>query len=364
MTKPKVAIVYLAYYHDLSFLTAAADSIAALHYPKELLEFIVVVNPHATQGSYAPTIREHLLPQSGLTLPQVTILEQAENLGFARGNQAGLDDAIERNCTYALLLNNDASLHPQSITRLVEALETDPSIGVAQPLIVLDPERTKINSAGNAVHFLGFGYCNYYLSPVTQAPSTITDIGFASGAAVLMRLELVKKYGGLEHAFFMYHEDLEYSVRLRMLGYRSVLVPSAVAYHHYEFSRSMNKYYFMERNRFAFLLITYKLPTLLLLAPLLLCTELALFVFAWRGGWLPERLKAYRYWFTAEAWQTWLPKRRSLQELRRVSDRELLSHTTGSILFQETQTTSPIVTHFANPILSLALRFLQTVIVW
>lgn len=364
MTKPKVAIVYLAYYHDLSFLTAAAESIAQTDYPKELLEFIVVVNPHATQGSYAPTIREHLLPKSGVTLPHTLILEQKENLGFARGNQAGLDEAIKLNCAYALLLNNDASLHPQAIAHLATALEADNSIGAAQPLIILDPERNKINSAGNAIHFLGFGYCNQYLSPVEQAPTVITDIGFTSGAALFTRLDLVAKHGGLEHAFFMYHEDLEYSVRLRMLGYRSVLVPQAIAYHQYEFSRSMSKYYFMERNRFAFLLITYKIPTLLLLAPLLFATEIALLFFAWRGGWLQERIKAYRYFLTSEAWSTWLPKRRSLQGLRRVSDRDLLRFTTGSILFQEAQTTSPIVTHFANPILSAALRILQVIIVW
>jgi len=364
MTKPKVAIVYLAYYHDLAFLTAAAQSISALNYPRELLSFIVVVNPHATLGSYAPTIREHLLPQSGTTLPTVSVLEQEQNVGFARGMQIGFDQAIKDECSYALMLNNDASLHPESIRTLVDAMEQDPAIGIAQPLILLDPERTKINSAGNAVHFLGFGYCDLYLAPVTQAPTQIVDIGYASGAAPLVRLDLVQRYGGLEPAFFMYHEDLEYSIRLRMLGYRSVLVPQALAYHQYEFTRSMNKYFFMERNRFVFLLITYKIPTLLLLTPFLLCTEVALLLFAWRGGWLQERLKAYQYWLTLDAWRTWLPKRRSLQQLRRISDRDLLHFMTGKILFQETQTTSPIVTHLANPVLSAVLYLLQRIVIW
>ena len=98
-----------------------------------------------------------------------------------------------------------------------------------------------------------------------------------------------------DHDFFLYQEDLEYSFRLRAAGYRSVLVKDSIFYHKYQFSRSITKFYWMERNRYGVMLMFFRIPTLILLFPMAFCLELGLWLFAIKGGWVKERVKVYKF---------------------------------------------------------------------
>jgi len=95
---------------------------------------------------------------------------------------------------------------------------------------------------------------------------------------MLIRTSCLRAIGNLDEELFAYHEDLEFSWRARLAGWRVLLAPESVVWHKYEFSRSVQKWYWMERNRFLVTGWLYSIPTLIVLLPALIVTELALWL--------------------------------------------------------------------------------------
>lgn len=363
--KPKVAIIYLSY-HSEPYLDDVVSSLKKITYPHDRLELVIVDNPHPEFGLSVPFIEENVLPLSGKEIPHVTVLPQTENLGFGRGNNIGVEWAVAQGFDYVFFHNNDGFMAANSLEPLVEALEGDRTIGAAQSLMLLHPETDLINSSGNSFQYLGFGFCNEYRVPLAsvQLPA-VKEVAYASGAALLVRTDLIREYGAWDPDFWMYHEDLEWSFRLRVAGYKIVLVRDSIFYHKYQFSRSITKFYWMERNRFAVLLMYFNYATLAVLFPMLLAMELGLIAFAIKGGWWSERRKVYAYWSKSEHWKMWLKKRHRIQAMKTISDRELLSHSVTGIYFQDKMTDNWIVNKIGNPILALYYRVIvKTLVRW
>ncbi|HLD82170.1 MAG TPA: glycosyltransferase family 2 protein [Patescibacteria group bacterium] len=350
-TSPKVAIIYLSF-HCEPYMPDVISALRRLTYPRDCVEFVIVDNPHPEHGSSVAYINQTVMPRSGREIPHVTLLAQEKNLGFSGGNNEGIKWALSHGYDYVYFHNSDAYMEPNCLEPLVDAMEHDSTIGVAQSLLLLHPETDIVNSTGNLYHYLGFGYCGDYRAniKILQLPS-IKDISYASGAAVMMRCDLLRDFGLWDDDFFMYHEDLEYSFRIKVAGYRVVMIRDSVMYHKYAFSRSIQKYYWMERNRFAVLLVFFQYKTLLLLAPMLCVLEIGLFLFAVRGGWWREKLRVYVYWLHPTNWKLWLSKRRSMKMISKLRDRDLLANAVTGIFFQETAMESPILKYIGNPVM-------------
>jgi GT2 family glycosyltransferase len=350
---PKIAIVYLLFYHNESYIDNVVSALKRLTYPKDKVEFIVVSNPHPKDGSFIHYIEDTVMPLSGKEIPHTTIISCKENLGFAGGNNKGSEWAIENDFDYVFFHNNDGFFAANALEPLLEALENDKTIGMAQSLMLLHPETKLINSTGNAFHYLGFGYSNDYRKKIAETTlPAIKEIDYASGAALLVRTELIKKYGSWDHDFFLYHEDLEWALRLRTLGYKVVLVRDSVFYHQYQFARSIMKFFWMERNRWAVMLMYFKWSTWMLLLPILIPLEIGLWYFSWRNGYTAKRLDVYKYWMKKENRAIWLKKRKSIQKTRKVTDRFLLKQTVTGIYFQDKSVDNPLVTYIANPVMA------------
>ena len=214
--------------------------------------------------------------------------KNTDNLGFSGGNNQAMRLALEEGFEYVYLLNPDTEAQPGFLNAAIEALESDRNVGIVQSLLRLHPRTELVNSYGNEIHFLGFGYAGgesmSITDPSVQAKLARRDIAYASGAGMLVRASLLREIGFLDEELFAYHEDLEYSWRALLAGFRVLLAPNSVVYHKYEFSRSITKYYWMERNRLIVLARLYRWPTLLLVAPAFLVMELGLWLFAFRGG--------------------------------------------------------------------------------
>jgi len=147
-------------------------------------------------------------------------------------------------------------------------------------------------------------------------------------------------------------------------GWKSVLAPSSLVYHKYEFSRSITKYYYMERNRYGVLLMFYKWPTLILILPMFVVMEIGLWFFAWRGGWLDKRIKVFQYWRRRENIRLWLAKRRRIQKMRTISDRDILKISSPGIYFQDKEVENWLLTYVANPVMTLYYWILRFFIFW
>lgn len=361
---PKVAIIYLSF-HCEPYMPDVVRALEKLTYPKDRVAFVIVDNPHPEYGSSVAYIQREIMPKSGLAIPEVVLIANDENLGFACGNNKGAEWALEQGYDYIYFHNNDAFMDSNCLGPLVEAMEHDPKIVIAQSLVRLHPETEKINTTGNAIHFLGFGYCRDYKMRVNDvALPAVGDVPYASGSSIMLNTKFVQQHGAWDKDFFLYHEDMDFSLRARALGKRVVMVRDSVMYHKYEFKRSISKYYWMERNRFAVLLMYYRWGTLLLILPALVATELGTLFISFLTGWWKEKLKVYLYWLKPKNWRIWLKKRKKIQRERQVSDRYLLKYTTGKILFQEEEVESWILRYVANPVLSVYCWVVKKVIVW
>lgn len=365
---PRVAIVYLAY-NSRPFLDEVVLSLERLDYPKDKLDLIIVDND--SPDNSAQMIREVVLPKSDVTLPRVTFFPNSTNAGFAAGNNIGIEHALLEGVDYVYLLNNDAKLHPDAIKEAVALAESGKQIGSVQSFMMLWQDPEVINSTGGMVHFLGFGFVRdngarssglvdrEHTSYELRAPSP--EIAYASGAAVLYRASVLREVGLLDPYLFLYHEDLELGWRIRLAGYRNVLASKSIAYHKYEFKRSIQKFYWMERNRVLVHFSHLRIATLVLLTPFLFLLEIALLAFAIKGGWVREKLLVYWELLQPKSWSYVSQKRRESRLIRKVTDREIARLFTGRIEHQET---SNAIVNAVNPLLGLFWRSLRFLILW
>ncbi len=363
-TLPKVGIVYLSYNSEV-YLDDLVSSLKKMSYPKDRVELIIVDNPHPTFGPSVRSIEEIVMPLAGTVLPHVTLLPQEKNLGFSGGNNIGIQSALDMGCDYVFLHNNDGFGDVNCVMKIVEAMEVDKTIGAAQSLVLLYPETDLVNSSGNSLQYLGVGYCNNFRIPranLTLAP--VTETNYASGAAIMMRADVIKKCGLWDEDYFMYHEDVEYSWRLRIAGYRIVVVRDSLFFHKYSFGRNKIKFYCIERNRLGFLLSFFRWPTLILMLPMAIVWELGVLVFAAQGGWLKEKLATYVYWLKIRTWKLWLGKRARLQKMRVVPDRRLLAATVNTVHFMEKSINVPLLRYVANPLLTMYGTILKAIVFW
>lgn len=307
--------------------------------------------------------------------PWVTLIKSKQNLMFAGGNNLAIRRAIEGGVDYVYLLNQDTEVTPDFLVEAVRAAAAEPKAAAIQSLMILSPEKELINSIGNAIHFLGFGYMNGYRLRLDEwrnsqslssrrrpgSPSGPSEIAYASGAAVLLRAVALKQVGLLDETLQHYHEDLDLGWRLRLNGWKNILAPASAIYHKYEFSRSIKKFFFMERNRYLVLFKNLRAWSIIVLAPWLLLSECALFLFAIRGGWAGEKLKVYRYFLSRAGWRYIRTERKKLAALRQVSDREIARLFSARISYQEVAT--PFVRYVANPLMSGLWAVLRVLIV-
>ena len=362
----RVTVIVVAFNHR-RFL---AGCIGALERAVGSLPARLILVDNASSDGTAEFVRGELLNQDGTAtrggLPAVFIASQ-QNLGFSGGNNLALARALADGDEFAYLLNPDAEPQPGFLEAALAVARRDPRIAQVQSLVLRAPEQSVVNTWGNSLHFLGFGYAGGDGTPLaSDRAATLTaephEIAYASGAAMLLRLQAVREVGPLNEELFAYHEDLELSWRSRLAGWRVFVAPASRVGHHYEFSRSPRKFYFMERNRLLVLAWCYRLPTLMLLAPALLTMEAGLWLFALRGGWGREKLRAYAYLTRGPAVRRLLQTRAAMQAARRASDREVTELFTAEIDFPAV---SPwLLTRVANPLFRLYWRGARALMRW
>lgn len=266
--------------------------------------------------------------------PAVELLEAGRNLGFAAGNDLGIEAALARGADWVYLLNPDTDVDPAFLAEAVAVGEADPGTAAVQSLLLLHPERDLVNTAGNEIHFLGFGYCGGYRRPRAAAGQEAREIPFASGAAVLLRAAALRQVGLLDPELFLYQEDQDLGLRLRLAGWRARLAPRSLVWHHYAFSRNPVKYFWLERNRYLVLAKNLRLRSLLVLAPALLGAELAMLGLALAGGWLGQKVRADAALLSPRLWAHLRAERARVAALRRVRDAELARWFTPAIEFE------------------------------
>jgi len=335
--RPRVAII-LVTYHAGNRLEGLYDSIVRLRYPRDRHTLIVVDN--APDLSSARWFAAHA--------PDVRVINPGENTGYAGGNAIGMREALAMGVDYVAILTQDTLPEPAWLHELLEVAAERPRAAVIQPKILRRDEHGSVvvNSWGNDLHFLGVGVSGGDGQP--DRPLEVREVGYASGASLICRADALRRTGPFDPVYFMYHEDSDLSWRCRLAGYEVLVAPRAVVHHDYDFGRNPDKLFFIERNRLINLLTHYRWRTLALLAPALCAFEAVMLAHALWTGWLAKRLSVYGFFLRRSTWAYLRRKRRHVQSLRLVSDRDIARHLTGTIEFAALD--SLLLRRVVNPI--------------
>ena len=194
--------------------------------------------------------------------------------------------------------------------------------------LVADHDGTRINSAGNPVHFTGILWAGGHGRPIEAAPPA-GEVTYLSGACLAIPRPVWEDVGGFPEHFFLYHEDADLCLRLRLAGGTLGIEPAAKVDHEYEFGAREHKWRWLERNRWAFLIRVYPTPLLVLLLPALIATELALLPVSAAAGWGRQKVAAIIEVLG------WLPRllreRRGVQATRSVTTAEFAAWLTPDL---------------------------------
>lgn len=238
--------------------------------------------------------------------PGVRTVGAGNNLGFAGGCNLG---AASGDGEVLVFVNSDAVVRQGAVDRLVAAATTGET-GVVGGCLRLAEQPELVNSAGNPLQYLGFTWAGHCGEPAAEhcRPGPVT---VATGGLFALRRAVWDRLGGFDPMYFAYHEDTDLCVRAWLAGLEVRFEPTAVADHHYEFSRNPLKMYLVERNRLITVLTDYPLPLLTAIALPLLVVEPALLFVAMLQGWGRQKISAWAWVLRHLPWL--LRRRRNVQ---------------------------------------------------
>ena len=236
---PKICIV-LVNYKAASLTIECLKSLGRVSY--ENYEVVVVDNASA-DGSIAK-----LEPFCN---DRVHLIVSNENVGFSGGNRVGTEKAISLGADYILLLNNDTEVDVSFLDDLVKY--ASPDIVTIPKILYFDQKDMVWYGGGRIVpnkgkmEHLGLGKLD------DKNESYPVSCDFATGCCMLIHKSIVDEIGLFDDSFFMYYEDADFCIRMKLCGKKILYVPSSKIWHKVSSSSGVEmsplSIYYMERNR-------------------------------------------------------------------------------------------------------------------
>lgn len=235
---PLVSIISVNY-NQLEASCSFLDSLRKITYPNT--EIILIDN--ASREDPSELISKEY--------PEVIMIRSEENLGFAGGNNLGINAAKGK---YFMMLNNDTEVDPAFLEPLVNTMENDPGIGMVgskvrffdQPEIIQYAGATPMTRFSATSHFIG------YMEKDQGQYDQVKKTPFTIGAAMMTSREVCKNVGLMADFFFLYYEELDWQQRIQSAGYAIYYIPQSLVYHKESLSvgkESPLQAYWITRNR-------------------------------------------------------------------------------------------------------------------
>jgi len=298
---------------------------------------IVVLDNHSQDGMADWIARD---------LPQVSLLRSGENQGFGRGCNLAAQSCRGE---FLVFLNPDTLVEAGWLEALLRPFSTDPKIGLVTAKILLMESPDRINACGCDIHLSGLTLCRGMNKPKDQF-AVSTPVAAVSGAAFAIRRDLFQRLGGFDEHMFLYLEDADLSWRARLAGWETVYTPESIVLHSYRLRLTPLKIFWEERNRYLMLLKSLKWGSLLVLTPCFVLAEVVAWGFVIMKDVRNFKNKWSAYFWILEKWGLIRQMREKTQELRTVSDRELLKSTQFKLDFA--QASGPWIAALASAILN------------
>lgn len=224
-----VSIVIVSW-NVAELLAKCLDSILAAPMDMQRLEIIVVDS--ASSDNTVAMLRENY--------PQVKLIAQSENVGFTRGNNIGFAAAQGRSI---FMLNPDTELLGDALPQLLNYLDSHADVGIVGPHTLNSDasyQSSRRQFPSKSLAFFESTFLewlapkkmldNFYLSHFPE--EAVLEVGWMQGSALLVRREIYETLGGLDEAFVMYFEELDWCKRTADAGWKLVYLGTAQIIHH------------------------------------------------------------------------------------------------------------------------------------
>lgn len=242
-----VAII-LVNWNGLDYTQACLNSLRKLDFP----DYKIILVDNGSENQEGPRIKN--------AFPEIELIENSENVGFAGGNNLGIRVALDQGFTHLLLLNNDTLVEPGFLGEMMQKFHQSQDLGVVQPLILFLHDPKKIWSAGGKwIPSLSRAITLGDRAPLMDYRIKDYALDWATGCCMLISREAILASGLLNEQYFAYFEDVEWSLRFRKAGYGIALAEKAIVYHeasasskkqHAEGVLSPRVFYYHVRNQF------------------------------------------------------------------------------------------------------------------
>ena len=229
--RPRASIIVLGY-HGWHYIEPCLESVLDQDIPLDSYEVLYVDNRSLDDSS----------PRVRAGFPDVRVIALDRNYGYAEGNNRGFAEARGE---YVVFLNEDTVVHRSWLRELIEAVSASPEIAAGHANIIQPwyPEYTGISErafpeAAYTSEVNRLGYVQYAKLPVNDRP---VDTLFLHGVCIILRRDVGEALQYVfDPDFFAYAEDLDLGLRVRALGYRSVVAAKAVVYHKHTLQTAPN----------------------------------------------------------------------------------------------------------------------------
>ena len=265
---PQIAVI-ISNFRDREHIERCLESLAATKGPPFVTVVVDCLTPDIEE-----IVRRHL--------PNGTVVHYDVDIGATAGRNAAAALVAGR-VRYIVFLDNDVTLCNGWLECLVRAAESKPQGAAFQSVALLASNDAQLNSRGGRVNYLLFGWPSGLGEPHDRVETR--EVDFCSGCSVLVRTEAWSNAGGFDGRYFLYCDDLDLGLRLGLLGYKSYIVGDSIVIHDYEFSPSPRRMFYLQRNRWFTILKLFPLRCMLMVAPMILLTEVGLLLYSIRGGW-------------------------------------------------------------------------------
>ncbi len=311
---PLVSIIIINF-NGLNYLKDCFESLEKVNYPNWE---VIVVDNGSCDGSIEFLNRYK-------NFKSLKVVRNSSNLGFAKPNNQGYRVAKGK---YVLLLNNDTRVNPDFLGKPVEILNNNKKIGVIQPKIFLMEKPGYLDNTGSFMTKTGFLVHEGYLEKDSKIFDKEKRVFATKGACMLIKREVIEKVGLFDNDFFAYFEESDFCWRVWLAGYEVMYYPKSSIFHKVgATSKNMNQFsinYHSLKNRIAALIKNLEFHNLfLILIPHLIILGAITTYYLLNLKFNKVKMVVAAFWWNIIHLPSVLNKRKIVQELRVVSDKEI-----------------------------------------
>jgi GT2 family glycosyltransferase len=243
----KISVIIVTYNNEKTIERCMRSLIAQAPRPQ-----IVIVDNYSQDNTLQ-------LVKKNTSDRQITIIEQKTNLGYAGGNNLGIDIALKNNPDYVIIVNPDAVFNKNTLALLIDQAILNSNQGIFGPEIYQDDSGQKIWSLGGELdknRWTGgmIGYGRKAKNSSLRSKDAI-QVDFISGTCMLIPINLLQQGMRFNEKYFLYYEDTEFCLKAQKMGYFSYVVPAKISHSESSDSPGFKKYkeYYLARNHLLFL---------------------------------------------------------------------------------------------------------------